>query len=362
MSSPHLTRGRDGRVRARGTNAVGDSLNGVAGTLLLIQDVTDPANPITLYLGVPSTWPHVWQDANPYVGDRDIRVRAAYQSGVTAKLFIDEVIGTSTNAVPALSYRLNQQDDAVYIANGIDGSGVTGVAIDDANLLVEVTTGTISWGSLYAYEVYWLATAAGIVDEGRIITALDTANYLFVGPWDIKNVTSPMVPLVVSGGYARRAGGTTADMIDTTGGPIFSNPDQVIAFASGSAVTAQDKTDIIDGVWTAALASYQDAGSTGAALDSAAASGDGATAQEMWEYATRTLTASSDPSAATIAAEVRSNLATELARIDATVSSRNAVAPDNAGIAAIKAKTDNLPADPASEGKLLSAIEDAAFL
>ena len=32
------------------------------------------------------------------------------------------------------------------------------------------------------------------------------------------------------------------------------------------------------------------------------------------------------------------------------------VAPDNAGLAAIKAKTDALPADPASEGKILSAI------
>jgi hypothetical protein len=191
----------------------------------------------------------VWQDANPYVADRDIRVRAAYQSGLTAKLFIDEEIGTSTDAVPALSYRLNQQDDAVYIANGIDGSGVTGVIIDDAALLIEVSTGTISWGSLYAYEVYWLATAAGIVDEGRIITAPDTANYLFLGPWKIKNTSNPDVPLYIIGGYGRRAGGTTQDLIDTTGGNIFSTPDQVIAFASGSAVTAQDKTDIATQVW-----------------------------------------------------------------------------------------------------------------
>ena len=39
------------------------------------------------------------------------------------------------------------------------------------------------------------------------------------------------------------------------------------------------------------------------------------------------------------------------------------ITQDNtADIAAIKAKTDALPADPASEGKILSAIEDAAFL
>jgi hypothetical protein len=228
--------------------------NGVAGTLLLIQDITNPASPITLYLNTPSTWPHVWTDTNPYAADRDIRVRAAYQSGATAKLFIDEEIGTSTQAAPAISYRLNQVNDATYIANAIDGSTITSVTIDDAALLVEVDTGTISWAEIYAHEVYWLATTAGIVDEGRIITALDPANYVFEGPWQIKNVSSPSVPLVITGGYGRSAvDGTTLTMIDTSGGTVFATPDQVIAFATGSGVTAQDKTDIIDGVWNKVL-------------------------------------------------------------------------------------------------------------
>ena len=51
-------------------------------------------------------------------------------------------------------------------------------------------------------------------------------------------------------------------------------------------------------------------------------------------------------------AAVRTELAAELARLDATVSSRLEgtayVEPDNAGIAAVKAKMDNLPTDPAS--------------
>jgi hypothetical protein len=64
----------------------------------------------------------------------------------------------------------------------------------------------------------------------------------------------------------------------------------------------------------------------------------------------------SAPSAAANASAVRSELATELARIDATVSSRNAVAPDNASVAAIKAKTDNLTADPADNSEILAAI------
>lgn len=49
-----------------------------------------------------------------------------------------------------------------------------------------------------------------------------------------------------------------------------------------------------------------------------------------------------------------------LSRIDAAISSRLATvgytAPDNTGIAAIKAKTDNLPTDPAAESTVESAI------
>jgi hypothetical protein len=66
------------------------------------------------------------------------------------------------------------------------------------------------------------------------------------------------------------------------------------------------------------------------------------------------------PTAAANATAVRSELTTELGRIDATVSSRLAsasyTAPDNASITAIKAKTDNLPSDPADESSLQAAI------
>jgi hypothetical protein len=66
------------------------------------------------------------------------------------------------------------------------------------------------------------------------------------------------------------------------------------------------------------------------------------------------------PSAATNAAAVRTNLTTELGRIDANVSSRLATSgytsPANADITAIKAKTDNLPSDPADQSAVEAAI------
>ena len=73
-----------------------------------------------------------------------------------------------------------------------------------------------------------------------------------------------------------------------------------------------------------------------------------------------------DLTLATIASAIRAELATELGRIDAAVSTRLATsgytAPANADIAAIKAKTDNLPAAPAAVGSemTLTAAYDAA--
>ena len=67
----------------------------------------------------------------------------------------------------------------------------------------------------------------------------------------------------------------------------------------------------------------------------------------------------SAPSASTVAGAVRTELGTELGRIDAAISSRLAsasyTAPANSDITAIKSKTDNLPASPASTGDIPSA-------
>jgi hypothetical protein len=65
------------------------------------------------------------------------------------------------------------------------------------------------------------------------------------------------------------------------------------------------------------------------------------------------------PSPSQVASQVRTELTTELGRIDVAVSSRNAVAPDNASITAIKAKTDNIPVSPATESKVQEAIDAA---
>lgn len=166
----------------------------------------------------------------------NFRYRIMYCSGTTAKMFIEENDVISLNG---FSKVINQVDDTVYIANAINGSAVTNVTITDASFLVSINTGSISWKQLYAYETYWLSTYAGIVDEGRFSYAVDTANYIWYN-FKIKNTSA--VPLTITGGWGRDGvTGLTQTLIDTTGNDVFSNPDQVIAYATGSALTtAQD--------------------------------------------------------------------------------------------------------------------------
>ena len=68
------------------------------------------------------------------------------------------------------------------------------------------------------------------------------------------------------------------------------------------------------------------------------------------------------PTAAANATAVRSELTTELARIDVAISTRLAsasyTAPDNASVTAIKAKTDNLPSDPADASEITAAFTE----
>lgn len=225
-----------------------------AGSRIQIYDLTSSTE---LYNGTP-TFPYTWTDTNPWVADRQIRLRVSYVSGATAKQFIEAIIGTSTFATPALAYLVSQTNDTVYNTNAIDGSTITTVTIDDNNLLIEVDTGTISVKSIYAYEMYWLNTATGIADEGKAVVATDVANYAIYG-FKIKNITSgPSVPLTITGGWVTDGDtGTAIDIVDTTGGTIFLAPDHVVSYATGSGVTPTDVTDIAEAVQNSARDYYQ---------------------------------------------------------------------------------------------------------
>jgi hypothetical protein len=90
----------------------------------------------------------------------------------------------------------------------------------------------------------------------------------------------------------------------------------------------------------------------------------GAATKEITGGTVTTLTnAPTVPSASAIASQVRSELSVELGRVDQAISTRLAgsayTAPANSDIAAVKAKTDLLPASPAATGDIPTAAQNA---
>jgi len=233
----------------------------------------------------------------------NVRVRVMYATGVTADQFIEF---NDTVTVAGLSRSVTPVVDSVYVVNAVDGFAVTGITIDDSALLIEAEDGTYSWASIYAYETAWLFSEEGIRDEGRFITALDNANYLLEN-FMIKNISSPTAPLILIGGWGRDAStNQTIDIIDTTGGSIFSNPDLVISYAVGSGLSPSEQAtlskidtltedsgglrfttkaletagggsltlaDIADAVWDEPISGHLAAGSAGESLDNAGSGG-----------------------------------------------------------------------------------------
>lgn len=195
----------------------------VSGSRVQLYDTTNSAE---IYNDVVSGTSLTYAAA--FVANFDCRVRIMYQSGATAYL-IDEFVLPVT--IDGASRAVTQKADTIYNANAIDGSGVTGITIDDSALLVNVSASALSWQQIYAYETYWLMTEEGIRDESRFIEAQDQANYK-LHDFNIKNVGAG--PLVISGGQGVDADtGDAIDVIDTSGGTIFCTPNIVIPFATG---------------------------------------------------------------------------------------------------------------------------------
>jgi hypothetical protein len=236
---------------------------GVAGTRIQVYDLTSSTE---LYNGTP-TFPYTWTDPSPWVADRQIRVRAAYVSGVTAKAYVDVVIGTATAVSYALTYALDQENDTVYNANAIDGSAVTDVTMSDATSRIELNDSK-SIQEIYAVSMDYLFSSTGIAGFGQVVSAVDTVNY-FIDTWKIKNVISGgLTALEITGGWVRdtvTSKAITAD--DQTGGPIFNAPDHIVPSASDTAAVAA-------AVWDESLAGHVTAGTAGKLLTDVEATGD----------------------------------------------------------------------------------------
>lgn len=173
-------------------------------------------------------------------------------------------------------------------------------------------------------------------------------------------------------------------LVDATQGqmPAASDVRSGVSYASGaltgsafipSPSTVAAGVPVDNTVGTAALSATAVASAVWGAATRTLTAGAGITAAEVWSHSNRTVTggtvdtltnAPTVPSAAAIASQVRTELSVELGRVDQPISSRLAgsayTAPANSDIAAIKSKTDNLPASPAATGDIPTESEIAA--
>lgn len=251
-----------------------------SGTRLQVWDVD---NSIEIYNGVPSATTYLVSLPITVAegATMRVRIRAMYVDGDEAKNFYEATdIYTHSwyNSLDGIARQIDLEDDAVYNENAVDGSTVTGVTIDDDNLLVNINDGdnTISWAEIYAYESYWLTTEAGIRDEGRFIEAVDPVNYTIYG-FKIKNISDPSVPLEITGGYGvDSVTGKSITLVDSTGGTIFNSPDHIVKYKPE--ITAAD-------VWANGTRTLTAIGSSGIAAETSLI-----TAEDVWSATTRELT------------------------------------------------------------------------
>jgi hypothetical protein len=129
--------------------------------------------------------------------------------------------------------------------------------------------------------------------------------------------------------------------LERTGGKLDSIPTDA-APSAASVATA---------VWSASTKEI-----TGGTVDTLTNAPESVTPADIWDYNDRTLTSASGPTAVEIRQEIDANSS----KLDVAISSRLAdadyVEPANSDVAAIKAKTDALPSDPADQSLLEAAI------
>jgi len=146
---------------------------------------------------------------------------------------------------------------------------------------------------------------------------------------------------------AKVASDVTIASVTGAVGSVTGNVGGNVTGTVGGLATAA-KTDVENAVWNTVLSGHLTAGTTGNALNAAGSAGD--------PWSTTLPGAYGAGSAGKIIGD----------NLNATVSSRMATfsytAPDNSSITAIKAKTDNLPTDPADQSLIISATDALATL
>jgi hypothetical protein len=122
----------------------------------------------------------------------------------------------------------NQQIDAIYVANGINGSTVTEFTPDYPNMQMDVSDpdGVTTVQRIYAWLRYTETTLNGIDLWFDVVTPTDEVNYLIdSAKLNLKIDNTSASPVTISGGRIYRSDNTT--IIAATSGSIQMDPNRV---------------------------------------------------------------------------------------------------------------------------------------
>lgn len=194
------------------------SITGItAGSRLQIYNVTTGTETVNQIVAGTSYTATYAEGAGYTTGDV-VRVRLAYDSGVTAKLPFggQVVVGASGWALLA-----TQQDDAVYNSFGIDGSAVTEFVADFPNIQVDINDpdGSTCLDRLYAWFVHIQSSEEGIRNWFNGIVPEDEANFRVVtATLDLKIDNIAATGVIFTGNLRLYRDDGTAPVVASTSG------------------------------------------------------------------------------------------------------------------------------------------------
>jgi hypothetical protein len=277
---------------------------------------------------------------------------ASVQGNVTGS------VGSVTGAVGSVTGAVGSVTGAVGSVTGNVGGNVTG-SVGSVTGLTNATIADAVWdeaqaGHVTAGSFGEVATevAAILVDTAEIgaagagLTALATQASVNTIDGIVDSILVDTAEIGAAGAGLTNINlpNQTMDIVGNITGNLSGSVGSVAANGlSASSLAADAVAEIADGVWDEALAGHAGAGSAGEALSAAGTAGDPWTTSLPGAYGAGTagfiLGTNLDVAASTLA--TAANLATAAGYIDTEV-------------AAIKAKTDNLPASPAAVGSAMT--------
>lgn len=180
----------------------------VAGSRLQIYNVTTATEMVNA-INATTSYTLGYPNGTGYSAGDVVRVRLTYCVGLTAKLPVEY---TTIASAAGWSVLANQQDDEVYIANGIDGSTVTEYNSDYLNVQIDVSDpdGVTSIQRGYAWYCDQMTGDDGIRYFYGAMVAEDAFNYLFnTDVADIKVQNTGAAGVTLTGGALRRKDGSS---------------------------------------------------------------------------------------------------------------------------------------------------------